>query len=159
MARPVRHSPVRLAPLAAVVLALALPLAPTVVAATTSVDIAGFAFAPQTITVHVGDTVTWTNADAQRHTATADDGSFNTGAITSGQSKSVTLMSAGTFPYHCSIHTYMTATIVVESAPAPATDTAPVGAPDEGGLVLSALGVALVIGLEIGRRRFRAARS
>ena len=96
-------------------------------AADHGVDIAGFAFSPQTIKVAVGDTVTWTNADAQGHTATADGGAFDTGRISGGSSASATFATAGTFAYHCSIHPAMTATIVVEAGAAtpPPTDTAP----------------------------------
>src|SRR6476646_3019401 len=97
----------------------------TVLAADHAVDIAGFAFSPQSVTVGVGDSVTWTNADAQGHTATADDASFDTGTISNGSSKSVTFSTAGTFAYHCKIHPQMTATVVVEAAAgsAPPTDT------------------------------------
>jgi len=101
-------------------LALAsLALAPVASAADSSVDIAGFAFSPQSVTVKVGDTVTWANADAQTHTATADDGTFDTGSISGNTSKSVTVTKAGTFAYHCKVHPTMTATLVVEAAAAP----------------------------------------
>jgi len=140
----------------ALVLALALSLAPAVLAADHTVDIAGFAFAPQSTTIHVGDTVTWANADAQGHTATADDGSWQTGTISGNTSKSLTFTTAGTFAYNCSIHRQMTATLVVTAA-APATDTAPTtDADDVGdagpGVFLVALGA--VIGLVAGGRRF-----
>lgn len=80
----------------------------------TAVTIENMAFSPTTLTVKVGDSVTWTNKDSFEHTVTADDGSFDTGAIGSGQSKSVTFDKAGIFTYHCNIHPNMTATIVVE---------------------------------------------
>jgi plastocyanin len=140
----------------AVALALALSAAPTALAAAHSVAIAGFAFSPQSITIHVGDTVTWANSDAQGHTATADDGSWQTGTISGNTSKSLTFATAGTFAYHCSIHQQMTATLVV-SAAAPATDAAPttdeddVGDPGPG-VLLVLLGA--VIGLVVGGWRF-----
>jgi len=140
----------------ALVLALALSVAPAVLAADHTVDIAGFAFAPQSTTIHVGDTVTWANSDAQSHTATADDGSWQTGTISGNTSKSLTFTTAGTFAYHCSIHQQMTATLVVTAA-APATDTAAttdaedVGDPGPG-VLLVALGA--IIGLVAGGRRF-----
>ena len=87
-----------------------------VLAADHAVDIAGFAFSPGSVTVAVGDTVTWTNADAQGHTATADDASFDTGTIAGGASASETFATAGTFGYHCRIHPAMTATVVVRAA-------------------------------------------
>ena len=90
--------------------------ASSVLAADQAVDIAGFAFSPKSVTVEVGDTVTWTNADAQGHTATADDASFDTGTIAGGASASETFATAGTFGYHCRIHPAMTATVVVRAA-------------------------------------------
>ena len=96
----------------------------TVLAADHAVQVVGFAFTPGTVTVAVGDTVTWTNGDGVSHTATADDGSFDTGTIASGTKQSVTLSAVGTFGYHCRIHSAMTATIVVQAAATPpATDT------------------------------------
>lgn len=122
--------------IATVVVAATLAVAPLVDAANTGVDIAGFAFAPQTVTVHVGDTVTWSNSDARSHTATADGGSFDTGTIANGTSKTVTFSTAGAFGYHCSIHPQMTATVVVEAAALPPTDTATVSTPGSGGALL-----------------------
>jgi plastocyanin len=140
-----------------IALALALSVAPAVLAADHTVDIAGFAFAPQSITIHVGDSVTWANADAQGHTATADDGSWQTGTISGNTSKSLTFTTAGTFAYHCSIHQQMTATLVVTAdAPAPATDTAPAAAGIPGGTGPGAVLVVLAgaLGLVVAGRRF-----
>ena len=135
--------------------ALVLPLAPAVLAADHPVDIAGFAFSPQSVTVAVGDTVTWSNADAQNHTATANGGSFDTGTIGGGSSKSVTFSTAGTFAYHCKIHPSMTGTIVVQGAAAPPpTDTRPETTSVAGGVAWLLLGLAALLGLELGRRRF-----
>jgi plastocyanin len=77
------------------------------------VTIADFSFSPASITVHVGDTVQWVNDGPSAHTATADDGSFNTGVLQKGQSASVVFHQPGTFPYHCSIHPFMHGTVVV----------------------------------------------
>lgn len=78
-----------------------------------SVTIQNFAFSPVTLTVPVGTTVTWSNQDTSTHTATADDKSFDTGNIAPGATGSTTFAKAGTVTYHCTIHQYMTATIVV----------------------------------------------
>jgi plastocyanin len=140
---------------AAAVAALVLVAAPAVLAADHGVDIAGFAFSPQTITIEVGDTITWSNADAQSHTATADDGSFDTGTITSSTPKTVTFATAGTFAYHCKIHSSMTATVVVESAAAPATDADPVpDASNRPPVPWLSLAVAALGGWLLARRRF-----
>jgi len=81
-------------------------------AATTSIKIEDFAFSPTLATVERGATVTVTNADGVTHTLTADDGSFDTGDLAAG-SKTITLDEAGTFAYHCAIHTYMKGMIEV----------------------------------------------
>ncbi len=78
------------------------------------VTIQGFAFSPATITVKVGDSITWENSDSAPHSATADDGNFDTGRFGQGESKTVTFDKAGTFNYHCSVHPNMKATVVVE---------------------------------------------
>jgi plastocyanin len=79
------------------------------------VSIHNFAFAPGSITVRAGATVTWTNADPQptRHTASADGGVFSTGPLAPGQSGAFTFSTPGRYAYHCAIHTYMTGVIVV----------------------------------------------
>ncbi len=82
-------------------------------ASDTTVTIADFSFTPASITIHVGDTVTWTNHGPSAHTATADNGSFNTGVLKKGQSASHTFTKAGTFTYICSIHPFMHGTVVV----------------------------------------------
>jgi plastocyanin len=143
---------------------LASMAAPAVFAADTAIDIADFAF-PATTTVNAGDTVTWSNTSGVVHTATADDGSFDTGSISDGASGSVTFDEAGTFPYHCTIHASMTGSIVVAAAtggggptvtPAP-TDTAPPPDPPRGdttALVLAVLGIAMLVGTYVADRRF-----
>jgi len=87
---------------------------PTVRAAgSTGVTIKNFKFTPGTSTVKVGDTITWTNQDIAPHTATAKDGSFDTGTINKNKSGSHTFTKAGTFPYICSIHPSMKGTVTV----------------------------------------------
>ena len=78
-----------------------------------AVSIANFAFAPASMTVAVGTTVTWTNTDSAGHTVTADDGSFKSDKLGTGTTFSQTFTKAGTFAYHCSIHSSMTGTITV----------------------------------------------
>ena len=136
-----------------------------VLAADHAVDIAGSAFSPGSVTVAVGDTVTWTNADAQNHTATADDGSWDTGTISSSTPKSVTLATAGTFPYHCKIHPSMTATLVVQAAAGATIPPADTLAPEPAapaanhGIELALLAVAALGGLLLAERRFGRRRS
>lgn len=78
-----------------------------------AVTIQNFAFSPASLTVKVGDKVTWTNQDSVGHSATADDNSFDTGVIAQGQSGSNTFTKSGTYTYHCSVHPNMKGTIIV----------------------------------------------
>ena len=81
---------------------------------TQTVTIAGFAFAPATLSVPAGTAVTWTNQDATTHTATADDGkAFDCKPIGAGASMTFTFATPGTYAYHCAIHPTMKATITV----------------------------------------------
>ncbi|MHB1377132.1 MAG: cupredoxin domain-containing protein [Candidatus Humimicrobiaceae bacterium] len=72
------------------------------------------AFDPASLTIKVGDTVTWTNNDSYAHTVTSDNGAFDSGSMAGGGTFSFTFKTAGTFSYHCSIHTFMTAKIIVQ---------------------------------------------
>jgi plastocyanin len=79
----------------------------------TAVSIVDFAFMPSSLMIASGTTVTWTNTGNAPHTATADDGSFDSGQLTNGQTFSQTFNTPGTFTYHCSVHPFMTAMITV----------------------------------------------
>ena len=82
----------------------------------TTVSIKDFAFAPASLTVKVGDTVTWTNEDDSTHTASSDDSvtpKFDSGDIDAGKTGTVTFDKAGTYAYHCDFHGNMHGTIVV----------------------------------------------
>jgi plastocyanin len=81
--------------------------------AATEVEIVEFTFDPDPIEVEVGDDVTWINEDSAPHTATADDGSFDTGTLDKGKLASVSFKEAGTFPYFCEIHPTMHGTVEV----------------------------------------------
>lgn len=83
------------------------------------VGIADFHFTPGTTTIHVGDTITWTNSGPSPHSATADNHSFDTGVLKKGQSGSHTFTQAGTFSYFCSVHPFMHGTIVVQASTQP----------------------------------------
>jgi plastocyanin len=83
------------------------------VAGAGSVTIKDFSYAPKSVTINVGDTVTWVNHGPTDHTATANDHSFDTGILKKGQSGSHTFSAAGTFSYFCTIHPFMKATVVV----------------------------------------------
>jgi plastocyanin len=92
------------------------PVADVHAAASTGVTIKDFKFGPASSSVNVGDTITWTNQDVAPHTATASDGSFDTGSLSKGKSGSHTFTKAGTFAYICSIHPSMKGTVTVAAA-------------------------------------------
>jgi len=77
------------------------------------VGIDNFAFAPTTLAVKVGSTVTWTNHDEEPHTVAATDGSFHSPGMGTGATFSHTFPTAGKFDYVCSIHPSMHGTVVV----------------------------------------------
>ena len=79
-----------------------------------AVTISNYSFSPNTITIKKGDSVTWTNDDPMPHTISADDNSFKSDYLSTGQSFNYTFNQAGTFGYHCSVHPSMKATVVVE---------------------------------------------
>jgi plastocyanin len=71
------------------------------------------AFDPAATSVPSGTEVTWRNEDPEQHTVTADDGSFDSGAIAPGQSFSVVVDQAGAVTYFCAIHPSMKGTVRV----------------------------------------------
>ena len=122
-----------------------------------------YSFAPKSMTVALGDTVTWTNTSDVAHTVTADDGSFASPDVPEHGTYHQTFSTAGTIAYHCTIHTYMTGTIVVLAAgqTLPPTDTAPVvasGGSDQaplGTLIAGLVGAASLMAVERRRRLVR----
>lgn len=109
--------------LAAAVVSLALLALPLVAfaATTATITVKDFAFQPNTVTIRVGDTVTWANADTTTHTVTSN-GNWDTGGFAPGTSRSITFGTAGTYPYFCNLHSIMFGTVVVlpSGAPSPA---------------------------------------
>lgn len=131
-----------------------------VASADDTVIISDFRFAAPTVTIQAGESVTWRNTGAVSHTATGSG--FNTGAISPGETASVTFDTAGTFDYVCSFHRNMAGTVIVEGAAAesvPPTDTV-AAAPDDAsaggpGFVgaVAILGLASVLGFAASLRR------
>ncbi len=70
-------------------------------------------FNPTTINIQEDSTVEWTNAGANEHTVTADDGSFDSGDIAAGDKYPRKFETVGTFAYHCKYHASMTGTVTV----------------------------------------------
>jgi plastocyanin len=78
------------------------------------VKIDNFVFGPQTLTVPVGATVTWTNKDDIPHTVVSTDGVFKSKVRDTDEKFSYTFTKAGTYPYFCSVHPKMTGKVVVQ---------------------------------------------
>jgi plastocyanin len=77
------------------------------------VRIIEFFYDPDPVTIQAGGKVIWQNEDPAPHTATAEDGSFDTGVIDQGKLKSETFKQAGAFAYVCEIHPQMKGTVEV----------------------------------------------
>ena len=78
-----------------------------------AVSIQNTAYNPASTTVSTGSSVTWTNNDAFAHTVTFDSGP-DCGNLAGGATKTATFSQAGTYPYHCTIHSNMKGTVVVQ---------------------------------------------
>ena len=105
------------------VLAAALPeltaAGEAVVAAAASpatVEIDNFAFAPATLTVTAGTTVTWKNEDDSPHRIGDQNGTFKSAALDTDDTFSHTFAAPGEYPYICTMHPYMVGKIVVRPA-------------------------------------------
>ena len=82
--------------------------------ANAEVKIDNFIFGPQTLTVPVGTTVTWTNKDDIPHTSVSTDGVFKSKVMDTDEKFSYTFTKTGTYSYYCSVHPKMTGKIVVQ---------------------------------------------
>lgn len=85
-------------------------------ATSVTVNIQNFSFNPGTITVRLGTKVTWVNNDGTTHTITSLSGAGpSSGALNQGDTYSYTFNTAGTFNYHCRIHSSMQGSVIVSS--------------------------------------------
>ncbi len=88
---------------------------PTAAAGEVTVAIKDFAYDPASVEVPVGGSITWTNQDSTKHTATAKDKAIlQSGALDQGESFTQTFTMAGTYEYFCEFHANMKGTIVVK---------------------------------------------
>lgn len=78
-----------------------------------SVTVANMAFSPAAVSTSLGGSVTWSFNDTIAHTTTSDQGFWDSGTEVGGTTYSHTFASAGTFAYHCSIHSMMHGTVKV----------------------------------------------
>ena len=80
------------------------------------VNIFNYKFDPETVTIQVGTTVTWTNKDEIPHTVASSDKSFKgSSGLDTGDSYSYTFTKPGTYKYYCTLHPFMMGTIVVQA--------------------------------------------
>lgn len=100
------------------VAALALVVVPAR-AATTAVEIRGFAFSPAATSIPTGDAVSWTNFDGVGHTVTSDTPAFNSGTLGRNSSYTLFFLAPGTFAYHCAIHPTMRGSVTVTGSATP----------------------------------------
>jgi plastocyanin len=77
---------------------------PAAAPAGVTIEMEDFAFTPAEITIRAGTTVTWVNKDSVQHSATAENGSFDTGLFSPGERASVTFDQPGAYAYHCILH-------------------------------------------------------
>ncbi len=106
------------------------PMGPTISgggggATASDVSIVDYAFSPSSLTIKAGTTVTWTNTGSVAHTTTSNTGAWDSGQLSgstpggpygggsAGGTFQHTFTTAGTYSYHCSNHSSMTATITV----------------------------------------------
>lgn len=78
-----------------------------------AITIQNFAFAPASLTVKAGTTVTWTNNDSPNHSVKWADGTAGSNPLPTGSSYTRTFATPGTYAYVCGIHASMHGTIVV----------------------------------------------
>ncbi|MEH3054957.1 MAG: cupredoxin family copper-binding protein [Patulibacter minatonensis] len=84
-------------------------------AATVKIDIKDYAYSKKTVTIKVGQKITWTNRDAMKHDVNSSKSGGPKGPLLAkGKSYSWTAKKAGTFSYHCTPHPYMKGKIIVK---------------------------------------------
>ena len=93
---------------------------PLALATVANISIVNFAFTPSSVSISVNDSVKWTWAGSP-HSTTSDTALWESGVLGTGATFTHTFTSAGSFPFHCSVHPFMTGTVAVQSADVPPT--------------------------------------
>ncbi|HEV2392354.1 MAG TPA: TIGR03118 family protein [Verrucomicrobiae bacterium] len=98
---------------------------PCLHAATVNVSVVDFAFTPASVTINQNDEVTWNFSSANQapHSSTSDGGLWDSGILGAGAGFSHTFNLSGNFPYHCTVHPFMTASVTVQAPPTPPPPT------------------------------------
>ncbi len=90
--------------------ASAMPMVP----GATTVNIAGFVFAPGGLTVAPGKAITWINTDESPHHITVQGTTLKTGFLLEGQRATLTFPTEGVFSYNCALHPNMKGSVEVK---------------------------------------------
>lgn len=102
---------------AAIAAAVVIPLRPPSAAsnepASHVITIENFTFSPAALAVRFGDRVTWINTDIVPHTATADDGSWDTDTLAFNEQREIVVTPGMLTSYFCRFHPHMTATLEI----------------------------------------------
>jgi amicyanin len=85
-----------------------------VATAATQVEINNFSFAPATVTVSAGTTVTWINRDEIVHNVVSSDKTIKSEALDTDDKFTFTFTKPGTYSYICTIHPRMKGTVIVQ---------------------------------------------
>ena len=100
--------------LAALALALLPAAAPSAAPAANHITIKDFMFAPSSITIKAGTTVTWVNEDEEPHTVVSATGLFRSQAIDTKESFAYKFDKPGEYHFICTIHPQMMGTVIVQ---------------------------------------------
>jgi plastocyanin len=76
------------------------------------VEIKGHKFSPATLEMKAGDRVQFVNLDGAPHTATADNGAFDTGRLGKGEEATIRITEAGSYSYFCAVHPAMKGSVI-----------------------------------------------
>jgi len=101
--------------------------------AVVKVAIEDFDFQPATIQAETGEVIMFSNTGFESHNATLDSGACRIPTLETGGRHGLVFKATGSFPFHCSIHTWMTGTIVISAAAS--REDRPLGARAGGGSV------------------------
>ncbi len=78
-----------------------------------AVAIADRSYDPDPVQAKVGEAIQWTNEDSVPHTATMNEVDCGTDQLSRGQQGVLVFTEAGTYAYHCRIHSNMRGTITI----------------------------------------------
>ena len=82
-------------------------------AGSVAVRIEDFDFSPAAIQAKAGQVIRFTNTGFESHNATVDGGGCKTRTLKTGEHDGLLFTTAGSHPFHCTIHTWMTGVITI----------------------------------------------